>query len=360
MNFPEWLHPVIRRRLAADLQRRVVAHVVRQEGESDRTRAFITSSEVPDRYGDIIRQAGWDFSEYRATNGPFLFGHGLGDGVMTIGRSIEEKVLPKFKGMTGPVLQQTLEFAPEGANPLADTAFKLVDAGIMTSTSVGFLPLKIEFIQDEEERKELGLGPFGVIFSRQMLMETSLVDVPANPEVTILDGFKDGIKRGLFTEQDAAVLRALGQLTEPLEKVWVEEKGVLHFEVPDCWDEVFSAPPEKVTTIEIESPDKIQVTSGYLHITDALGNPMEGWRVVVPEDTGATRSGFSSDMRARTADAVASAIDTLNGVLDDLDGEEEDSDDPSDSKSSDSSAPDVKSWYDNFLEVAEEESHASN
>src|SRR5262249_40017878 len=69
-------------------------------------------------------------------------------------------------------LQGTLTLAEEGVSDRIDEIIRLVDAGILKAVSVGFTP--IEF----EERKG---DTYGLVYTKQELVECSIVSVPANP-----------------------------------------------------------------------------------------------------------------------------------------------------------------------------------
>ena len=65
---------------------------------------------------------------------------------------------------------------PYGKDALADTVARMVKAGYLTSTSVGFKPLQWTPNRDTGGR----------IFTDVELLEFSIVPVPANPQATVL------------------------------------------------------------------------------------------------------------------------------------------------------------------------------
>lgn len=65
--------------------------------------------------------------------------------------------------------------APQGTSPRIDEIRRLIDAGILRAVSVGFRPSSYEPLNDG------GGKAIGYRFTKQELLETSLVAVPANP-----------------------------------------------------------------------------------------------------------------------------------------------------------------------------------
>lgn len=176
--------------------------------ERARTIEFVASDGTVDRMGDIIDPEGWDLGSY-SKNPVFLWGHDRCR--PPIGRSLSHAVTD-VNGRRA--LVQTIEFfgpGPTEHDQLADYAFRSYVRGGMSSVSVGFLPQQTTYIDDPNERTRLGLGPWGVLYNRQELLELSAVTVPANPSATVL-GAKELAERGILTKRDIDALGALGVL----------------------------------------------------------------------------------------------------------------------------------------------------
>jgi HK97 family phage major capsid protein/HK97 family phage prohead protease len=127
---------------------------------------FILSDESIDRLGDQIMSDGWDIRSFKK-NPIALFNH---QSSFPIGRW-------KNIHVTDKALRAKLELAPAGTSERVDEIRKLVDAGILKATSVGFKPIKWEAL--DPDAKESFFAPQR--FLKQELVETSLVSVPANP-----------------------------------------------------------------------------------------------------------------------------------------------------------------------------------
>lgn len=179
---------------AADLQKLAEGVGLTWRDEyATRVVPYIASDERVDRHGDIVRQV-WDFREF-AQNPIVLFGHNWGG--MPIGNSIRWEVRNRVgPGYSGPALEMWNLFATEDENPEAESVFRLVKSGMMRSSSVGFYAKRVTVVQDEEERRKLGLGKYGVIFEESTLIEHSPVSVPANVGATVVAEFAKHAKPG--------------------------------------------------------------------------------------------------------------------------------------------------------------------
>jgi HK97 family phage major capsid protein/HK97 family phage prohead protease len=122
---------------------------------------YVLSDASVDRYGDIVDSDGWDLTDFKK-NPIALFNH---NSDFPIGRW-------KNLGVREGGLRGHLELAPEGTSPRIDEIRALVKARILQAVSVGFMPL------ESGPRKS---GQMGNVYKKQLLVETSLVSVPANP-----------------------------------------------------------------------------------------------------------------------------------------------------------------------------------
>lgn len=126
---------------------------------------FVASDETPDRYGDIVRAAGWQLANYKR-NPIVLFQHQNSNPV-----GISTKIW-----IAGTTLMATIKLAAAGTSPFIDTLRSLLAQGIVKAVSVGFMPLAApNYLRDKEQQVT------GMEFVSQELYEISLVSVPANP-----------------------------------------------------------------------------------------------------------------------------------------------------------------------------------
>jgi HK97 family phage major capsid protein/HK97 family phage prohead protease len=120
---------------------------------------FVLSDATKDRMGDIIDPKGWQLDNFKS-NPMALFNH---NSSFPIGTWEDVKV-------QGGRLIGKLKLAARGTSDRIDEIISLVEQGILRAVSVGFSPI---------ERKPLDDG--GIRFTKQELLETSLVSIPANP-----------------------------------------------------------------------------------------------------------------------------------------------------------------------------------
>jgi HK97 family phage prohead protease/HK97 family phage major capsid protein len=125
---------------------------------------FILSDETPDRFGDVISATGWDLTNFKK-NPIALWAHRSD---FPIGRWRNLRV-------EGPALRGKLEMAPLGTSDRIDELRRLIDAGILKAVSVGFRAIESKPMTRD------GRNTGGLLFTKQELVETSLVSVPANP-----------------------------------------------------------------------------------------------------------------------------------------------------------------------------------
>ena len=144
----------------------VQAVEVRKVKGNARALTFVASTENVARDGDIIETDGWQTASY-LKNPVFLWMHD--PYVPPIGKALAVRV--------GDTLDIDVEFDHD---EFADRIFGLYERGFLNAVSVGFLPMAHRK-PDDEERAELKLGPWGVVWTKTELLELSAVSVPADP-----------------------------------------------------------------------------------------------------------------------------------------------------------------------------------
>ena len=151
------------------LKKTYVTEVKAVAGE-DLTLAFTISDGDVDRDRDTISPKGWDLKSFRK-NPVVLFAHDSRQPPIAQATKIglEDKTR----------LVAHAKFTPEDLNPFGFMIFRMFEQRFMRATSVGFLPTKYEWVEDDEERRG------GIDFLKQELLEFSAVPVPANPRALI-------------------------------------------------------------------------------------------------------------------------------------------------------------------------------
>jgi HK97 family phage prohead protease len=159
---------------------------IRATDEESRTIEFVASNERVDRYGDIIRVAGWKTADYMR-NPVVLWSHRSSDPPVGKTTSLKMETNP-------PALVQRVQFATKATYPFADTVFQLYKNNFLKSVSVGFKPLEQpKAIRDTETDQITGFE-----FTSQDLLELSCVPLPANP-----DAVARAVEAGIVTSKDA-------------------------------------------------------------------------------------------------------------------------------------------------------------
>jgi hypothetical protein len=143
----------------------------------DRVIPYFASDERVDGHGDIVRQS-WIMDEFEK-NSPMPYSHEWF--APPIGRSIDWRVVQRNEpDYTGDALWLLALFATKDDWEWADTIFRLVKSGFLPSGSVGFWSAKVIDVKDDDERAELGLGRWGLVFEENHLLEYSPTTIPAN------------------------------------------------------------------------------------------------------------------------------------------------------------------------------------
>jgi len=132
---------------------------------AQRTLRFCFSDNSVDRMNDTIAAAGWDLSDFLA-NPVALWAHDSSAPPIGGARNV---------GIEGDRLLGDIEFAPPETYAFADTIYRLVLGKFLRAVSVGFMPTRYSFVENDPERG------FGIDFLEQSLLEISVCPVPANP-----------------------------------------------------------------------------------------------------------------------------------------------------------------------------------
>jgi len=127
----------------------------------------IASTEATDRDGEIIKQAGWDLTNFNKNP------------VLMVAHNYQEFPIGKATNISVEGNQLIFKAVFSKATQKAREAYELVKEGILSAFSVGFIPREY----DAKDQNTI---------TKAELLEISLVPVPANPEAVVLaKGFKN-------------------------------------------------------------------------------------------------------------------------------------------------------------------------
>lgn len=150
-------------------EKKAVFLEVETRGADSGTSLFIASTPTRDRMGDVIELAGWKLDQFQR-NGVVLVDH----------RNEVEAIVGRGKVWIDPARGALMLEVEWAETDRAQTVRQLYEEGFARAVSVGFLPLKYEFLRDEQNRMT------GIHFIEQELIEVSLVSVPANSEALMV------------------------------------------------------------------------------------------------------------------------------------------------------------------------------
>ncbi len=146
--------------------REVLIASVKRVNTNNRTITFVGTKESPDRTGDIIRVAGWEFTNFQK-NPVFLWNH-------------DTDILPPGKVtkilVVGKEVHFDVKFAPTSIQQFAEAVFRSFEEGFLSAVSVGFIPKDIEPIFSDDGML------VGLDILRSELLELSAVAIPAHQD----------------------------------------------------------------------------------------------------------------------------------------------------------------------------------
>lgn len=149
----------------------------------------VASTEAVDRDGEVIKQNGWDLTNFNRNP------------VLMLMHNYQEFPVGKITEISVTGGQLTFKAIFTEATQKAIEAYALVKEGILSAFSVGFIPREY----DPKDNSTI---------TKAELLEISLVPVPANPEAIVLaKGFKENeiakyIVKNFLVEKEAEVVPA--------------------------------------------------------------------------------------------------------------------------------------------------------
>ena len=170
----------------------------------DRVYEFTASTSTQDRDGEVIEALGWDLKNFKK-NPVVMYAHDY--------RTLPVGKAPRVWISNDGKLKNTVEFPPEGTYEFADIVERLVDTGYLKTESVGFIPKKWEEGDGEKAPKRT--------YTKQELLEISIVPVPSNP-----DALRNAIDDGVITTKQFETLTTKPEETDDWIRIPVAECDV--------------------------------------------------------------------------------------------------------------------------------------
>lgn len=174
------------------LRKAFTSEVKASDDTDKRIIEFTISTARRDRDGDVISPDGWNLKDYKK-NPVVLWGHN--PSIPPVGRSLKTWV-------EDGKLKAQAEFADVDVDPtgFSDTIYRMLKSGYLKATSVGFLPQEFEFLKEKDDETD-EIWVTGLKFTKQDLLEFSVVGVPSNADALISDKNIDSKPYKDFLEQ---------------------------------------------------------------------------------------------------------------------------------------------------------------
>ena len=284
--------------VAADIRARVKSldfgaiEKARKAKEENGTFDVIISTEDIDRAGEIVKQSGWELTNYK--NNPIvLWGHdyySLPVGVCTDTYLTEKNGIPAL-GARGVFLSADI-------NPFAQQVRKLYEFGIKAgqgvgcTTSVGFIPKEF----DENARNTI---------TKAVLLEFSFVPVPANQGVGPAAGRALTFDEARTLGIDMVGMRSKGMSFAEIAGVIPKELGEKVAEEKTSWKKPALKDFTDKSWTELSDTEKTAIAGHFAYIKDAMPANFEDCKLPYrrASDGAIVLNGLKSAMKA-LADAV--------------------------------------------------------
>ena len=170
------------------------------EFKKDRFLTFVASTETVDSYGDILRVDGCDLSRFKSRACAFLTSHDIRDVSGSSGVIVKAWKVKNLEGVPeGKAVMVMVYFPTEEEDEDADRIFKKYKAGTLNAVSVGLRVTAYNDPQDEQSRKKLGLGKWGIEVTKWQPYELSAVTVGANPDALVRKSIEDRLVEKIET-----------------------------------------------------------------------------------------------------------------------------------------------------------------
>lgn len=187
--------------------------------ETKRIIPFIASTPIVDRYGDIIEQAGWNLDFYHK-NPVCLWGHDSRN--LPVARSVKCEVI---NGQ----LVNFMQFATADVWDFADRVYRMVLGGFLSTVSVGFIPISFEWIMADPDPETGYQRITGRRYTSSELLETSVVNVPANPDCLVVGRGFEAALRAFEKDDDVTFIPKIADSQNGGNKVFGEPCDAAYF-----------------------------------------------------------------------------------------------------------------------------------
>lgn len=239
-----------------------------EEAYKGRVLPHWASDERVDGHGDIVMQ-NWDFSSFKE-NPAMPFNHNWQ--ALPVGVHLSWEIRErKSEEYTGPalLLQSLYATAEQLGDSFADSLYRLTIARMLRMNSVGFSPKRVIYVEDDEERAELGLGRWGAILDDNLLLEDSPTLIGANSGALV--ALNSRAKKAGLTARDMTALREVNRQAAKSEEEFEENDDIILRAAEKALDISLGKDRNIETPFEIED----EVSTFYSNALDVILNEME-------------------------------------------------------------------------------------
>jgi hypothetical protein len=203
-----------------DYRKAIVPRAPTELNPGERSDVSWVSTESVDRQGEVVLARGMNNSQF-LHNPLVTLGHAYH--LPPIGRSLWQKrvtdgALVGVKAKTR--YPQRPESWPAGEPWVPDLAFALVQNGLLSGKSIGFLPVKVHFADAKEAERE-GWPEGTLVFDEWLLLEYACVYLPANQDALV-----EQVSKGALPPEWLEALGAPGLPPDPAKELTRQARTV--------------------------------------------------------------------------------------------------------------------------------------
>jgi hypothetical protein len=253
-------------------------------GYENRIKQYTVTDETVDRCGDVVRAKGVLLDNYK--NNPVVqFAHDYS--LPPVGIAIKAW----YDKQANAIKSWPLFFDDRiDSTGRADLIFRFVSSNAMRACSIGFDPIEWND-PDEDERKKIGLGKYGIEFTKCDMLEFSPVPVPANPsalqddyKAAYFKGLSETLRSGKFTSNDVDVLRHYPIFHDSIIDQFIKEIGNPIVSIPQKIDSVNIVEKAPVINVNLDLKDIVielaEVKKEVKELTDVVNRNLSEARTI--------------------------------------------------------------------------------
>jgi hypothetical protein len=230
-------------------------------GYEDRVLSYITTTETPDRAGDIVRAAGANLEAYMK-NPQVMYAHQHDQ--YPVGCALKIWIDKAQKNI--PAWAMFLDNRVDSSGR-SDLVYKFAKSRMMPCCSIGFMPTKTNRPSSAEERTKLGLGDWGMEYLEWDYLEFSPCSIPMNPDAMQNALKSANFKAVSFAQEDFDLMVKIAFMDQNLVDILANSlKPLKTVSIPNTQEEV------PVATTEVEDTEMKQLNETMLELVKTIND----------------------------------------------------------------------------------------